>query len=271
MKTEQDKVPNGGRPALVMPVSDLYAECGEELAEFAEVLEYKRLAPYPQAEQHTFFHSSEGTVDPLMIKMFQGEALAAFLKLHGVELFSCDLGPACPANLLIDHMYHPAADVYSRAELKAATAKSLGLLRRCFSGAIALENLNYYPTGSYKHVCEPDFISEVLAETDAYLLLDLGHAHVSARNLGVPYREFLEGMPLERVIEVHLSRARPKGDIWVDAHEAPGTEEFETLAFLHGTGRLGALQGVAIEYYRDAGTLSECYGRLRELLNTLYG
>jgi len=113
------------------------------------------------------------------------------------------------------------------------------------------------------YVCDPEFIAEVLAATDAELLLDLAHAQVSASRLGYEIRAYLAKLPLERVKQLHVSAPRPDGNALVDAHEPLREEDYELLEDVLGRTKPWA---VTLEYGKDEGALLEQIARLRQFL-----
>jgi uncharacterized protein len=88
---------------------------------------------------------------------------------------------------------------------------------------LLLENLDYCPGGAYEHVCEPAFISEVLDATDCGLLLDLGHLQVTAEWLGMGPEDMIGQLPMQRVVEVHVSSPR------AGSHDGRLSDTHETL------------------------------------------
>ncbi len=126
--------------------------------------------------------------------------------------------------------------VLSRAEVLSRLVENVAWLRaRLPDVPLLLENLDYMPreiSGAYEYVCEPEFVGEALAATGCALLLDLAHAQVSAGNLGRPWPEYVERLPLDAVRQVHLSRPVQQGALWVDAHLPIGAEEADRLAAL---------------------------------------
>ena len=60
------------------------------------------------------------------------------------------------------------------------------LLRNNFDGLIKVENLNYFDTGAYERVCEPEFISIIINELNIELLLDIGHLVICVENMHIP-------------------------------------------------------------------------------------
>ena len=173
----------------------------------------------------------------------------------GFASFSCDLGPNCRQWSLGQSengypRYLPESGVADLDELVDLASANAAHLRGCFGGVLKVENLNYFPTGAYEIVCEPEAMRRILAAADAELLLDIGHAVISAHNLGIEVEEYVDRLPLERVSEVHLSRPGIVGGIWEDTHALPGDREF---ALLEQITRRAPVRFVTMEYYREDG------------------
>lgn len=69
----------------------------------------------------------------------------------------------------------------------------------------ALENISYYAHPGRREMPEPEFVARVLERSGAALLLDVNNVYVNARNHGTDPLEFLEAMPLDRVVEIHVA------------------------------------------------------------------
>lgn len=86
---------------------------------------------------------------------------------------------------------------------------------------IALENTSSYVTFTADTMTEWDFISNLVARADCQLLLDVNNVYVSAFNHGFNAIEFIDGIPGERVAQIHLAGHENNGDHIVDTHDAP--------------------------------------------------
>jgi uncharacterized protein (UPF0276 family) len=87
---------------------------------------------------------------------------------------------------------------------------------------VGLENLAF-AFGPLDVVDQGTFLEELLAPVDGFLLLDLHNLHCQAENFGVPVEELLDGYPLERVVELHVS-----GGSWSESRVAPGRVRRDT-------------------------------------------
>jgi uncharacterized protein (UPF0276 family) len=147
------------------------------------------------------------------------------------------------------------------AEYVDRAAANVKWLRSFFGGYIQAENLNYFPTGAYETVCEPDFIWRVTGVAGVGLLLDLAHAIISAHHLG--YKEpwsYVESLPLDRVHEVHISHCSFQNGILEDLHEAPGEYELSLVKQIIEAGH--KIQYLTVEYYRNADALCSAYSSI---------
>jgi uncharacterized protein (UPF0276 family) len=62
---------------------------------------------------------------------------------------------------------------------------------------------------------EPAFIARCLAEPRTHLLLDLHNVHTMATNLGFEASAYLDRLPLEKVIEIHVSGGSESNPRWL--------------------------------------------------------
>jgi hypothetical protein len=75
-----------------------------------------------------------------------------------------------------------------------------------------------------------DFIGRIASESDVGLLLDLSHFLITSLNTGVDPNKEIDRLPLERVLEIHISGLnRQSGVVW-DDHATPAPQiVFELL------------------------------------------
>ena len=104
-------------------------------------------------------------------------------------------------------------------------------LRPKFSAPIILENSpQYFPIpGSTMGMA--DFVAMVSFHCDVDLLLDLSHFMITSINTKVDAAREIERLPLERVVEIHLSGMNLQDGIVWDDHAVPAPPEmFDLLA-----------------------------------------
>ncbi|WP_193726107.1 DUF692 domain-containing protein [Pseudomethylobacillus aquaticus] len=103
---------------------------------------------------------------------------------------------------------------------------------------ILLENVSSY--ASYVDSCmsEWEFISLVCEQADCLLLLDVNNIYVSSYNHAFDPRDFIAGVPAERVQQIHLAGHHHHGDYIIDTHDAPVIDPVWDL-YAHALAHLG--------------------------------
>jgi uncharacterized protein (UPF0276 family) len=85
---------------------------------------------------------------------------------------------------------------------------------------ILLENVSSYVTFRSSAMSEWEFLSEVAQRADCHVLLDVNNIYVSAFNHGFDAHAFLDGIPVERVRQIHLAGHNHCGTHIIDTHDA---------------------------------------------------
>jgi uncharacterized protein (UPF0276 family) len=86
---------------------------------------------------------------------------------------------------------------------------------------ILLENPSSYVAFQGSTMPEWEFLAELSRRADCGILLDVNNVYVSSRNLGFDPLRYLDGIPPDRVGQVHLAGHSDKGRWLLDSHDAP--------------------------------------------------
>ena len=86
---------------------------------------------------------------------------------------------------------------------------------------ILLENVSSYVEWQASTMTEWEFLAALAEEADCLLLLDVNNVYVSARNHGFEAMDFLNGLPVHRVAQMHLAGHSDDGNLIIDTHDAP--------------------------------------------------
>ncbi|MDR2353176.1 MAG: DUF692 family protein [Deltaproteobacteria bacterium] len=260
------------RSAFVgLPVSHLFDKSNpttHELIGMAEVLEVKNPNPpsFLPKEMPKVFHWGYGIAEDDFKEHFP--PVKEYLESAKPSLFSCDLGPSARRHEGI----LPTSPILGKKAIYERSKLNMKLLRTAYDGPVGLENYNFYPTGLYNQICDPDFMAEFLDKFNAGLILDLAHAAISAVNMGFDPFYYLERLPLDKVVEIHVSRPQlptEPGKLGVDTHEYPEAREWSWLTFvLERTRKFNLKPIVLIEYYKDMEKLKECMLEMIKILDT---
>jgi uncharacterized protein (UPF0276 family) len=90
---------------------------------------------------------------------------------------------------------------------------------------MAVENISFYLHPGRMEMPEAEFIAKVCDKADCGLMLDLNNAYVNATNFGFEVDAWIETVPLERVVQMHVAGHEwfdegPGGKLIVDTHGA---------------------------------------------------
>jgi uncharacterized protein (UPF0276 family) len=129
---------------------------------------------------------------------------------------------------------------------------------------LLLENMPQWPTADWDPATSPAFITRVLDETRCGLLLDLAHVRVSAANLGRDVHAYAEELPLERVVEIHVSGPRRMSEWWHDSHDTMVDEDYALLEWVL---RRVTPKVVTLEYWKNPTHVRRQLLRLAELIS----
>lgn len=138
-------------------------------------------------------------------------------------------------------------------------------LARAIPVPVTLENTEPLPFDGYDFEVEADRIAEVLEQTGCGFVLDIAHARVSAEVMGVDIRDYLRDLPLDRVVQLHVSGPRVQEGRLVDVHETMQRIDYELLRFVLAR---TSPEVITLEYIRDREALREQLLQLRSVLKT---
>jgi uncharacterized protein len=95
---------------------------------------------------------------------------------------------------------------------------------------VAVEHISYYARPAGSLLPELDHLNEILERADAKLLLDVNNVYVNAMNHGFDARAFIDGLPLSRVVQLHVAGHLVRADGFrIDTHAEPVCEEVFAL------------------------------------------
>jgi uncharacterized protein len=103
-------------------------------------------------------------------------------------------------------------------------AANLRFLRTRFDVPIILENSPQYFTVPGSTMTMPAFVARVARHCDVDLLLDLTHFLITTSNMRLDPLSSARELPLQRVVEIHLSGMSWQSGRWWDDHAAPVPE-----------------------------------------------
>lgn len=112
---------------------------------------------------------------------------------------------------------------------------------------IALENPSTYLEFKHSTMAEAAFIAAMANEADCHLLLDVNNVYVTCFNHRLDPQTYLDALPLDRVIQMHLSGHSHKGNHIVDTHDDHVIDEVWNL-YKYVVHRAGRVPNTMIEW-----------------------
>ncbi|HTD04788.1 DUF692 domain-containing protein [Undibacterium sp.] len=86
---------------------------------------------------------------------------------------------------------------------------------------LVLENVSSYVSFNSDSMPEWEFVAAVAEESDSLILLDVNNIYVSSFNHGFDPNDYLNGIPVQRVQQIHLAGHSNHGTHIVDTHDHP--------------------------------------------------
>ncbi|KTD33683.1 hypothetical protein Lnau_2160 [Legionella nautarum] len=86
---------------------------------------------------------------------------------------------------------------------------------------ILIENVSSYLTFIQSEMTEWEFICEITQRADCYILLDVNNIYVSSVNHDFDALDYINAIPAERVVQIHLAGHSDHGTYIIDTHDAP--------------------------------------------------
>ncbi|MFQ5351819.1 MAG: DUF692 domain-containing protein, partial [Candidatus Binatia bacterium] len=105
---------------------------------------------------------------------------------------------------------------------------------------ILLENASTYLGWKPSTMPEHEFLAELAVRADCGILLDVNNVFVSSENLGFDPVEYLDGIPAERVGQIHLAGFTDMGSYLFDTHSRPVSDEVWKL-YEYTVARIGSV------------------------------
>jgi uncharacterized protein (UPF0276 family) len=126
----------------------------------------------------------------------------------------------CWGRLPDRHMHDLLPMPYTEESLRLLCAR-VAQVQDCLGRRIVLENVSSYVSYADDEMEESEFVAELLARCDCQLLLDVNNVYVSSVNHGFDARAYIDRMPAERVVQIHLAGHEDHGDYLIDTHDHP--------------------------------------------------
>lgn len=184
---------------------------------------------------------SIGTLDPLNSEyLHKLKDLAKWLEPAWISDHLCWTGVA--------HLNtHDLLPVPYTEEALAHIISRIHAVQEFLGRPIALENPSTYLEFSASSIPEAEFISHMAKATGCGLLLDVNNVYVSCYNHRLDPQRYIDSLPLDNVIQIHLSGHSNKGTHIIDTHDDHVIDEVWNL-YKYVVNRAGRTPNTMIEW-----------------------
>jgi uncharacterized protein (UPF0276 family) len=187
--------------------------------------------------------------------------IGAFLKQLGARWYSDHL---CMTNVDGAEIHELVALPFTEEAVRRA-AQRIRAVQDILDLPMAVENVSAYGIMPGSHMTEPEFVNAVLQEADCKLLLDVNNVYVNAVNFRFDPYAYIDAMPLERVVQLHVAgHAREADDLLLDTHAMPIADPVYAL-FAYTARRLPRPVPVLLERDGNFPPLAELEDELHRL------
>jgi uncharacterized protein (UPF0276 family) len=155
---------------------------------------------------------SVGSTDPVDFEYLKKlKALAKRINARWISDHLCWTGVA-------GHNTHDLLPMPYTNEALKHTIERVKIIQDFMERPIALENASTYLEFSASTWHEADFIRELTEQADCGVLLDVNNVYVSSFNHGFDPKAYIDKIPRDRVVQMHLAGHTNKGTHILDTH-----------------------------------------------------
>lgn len=251
---------------IATPVSTIFNATPllADILELSDVLEVREYSRPVNSLLPRIYHCDWSIIDEWSQENVQ--EIANMILNNNPELVTFHVNSCYQKPPVVDGMFQPSGRKFSEKELldhaRANLQKLDAAVARAFQKGI--ENTNYYPSGAYEMVTDPEFLTALATEFGFQFLLDMAHAQVTAINKKITLEEYLSKLDLAKVVQFHISRPDKNPQLARDAHEVLEDDDWELVEQLMA--RCPNLKYMTLEYYKNDEKLLAMLKKLREIL-----
>lgn len=115
--------------------------------------------------------------------------------------------------------YHDLLPLPYKKEVVNYVAERARIVQDFLELPFALENLSSYVSFVGDEMEEWDFYTQVVEKADIGMMLDVNNIYVSSKNHQFDPYKYIDSIPLDRVIQIHLAGHSDFGDFLLDTHD----------------------------------------------------
>lgn len=184
-------------------------------------------------------------------------------------MISFHLASNCESPIIKNNKFYSNGKSFSFEDMISSSKDNNAIIRNIFPHCkIAVENNNYLNTSAYDTITDGNFISDIVYSNNLFFLLDIAHAKISAKNKKINYQTYLKSLPLDKIIQLHISQHTIENNIAYDSHVDPSNETLNELPFYFNLSP--HCKYVTLEYYQDSRRLLHYIKKIKDIINKCY-
>jgi uncharacterized protein len=192
-------------------VAEQYLDGDEQLAALEQLCEIFPVIPHGVS-------LSVGSAAP--VDHGHLRAIERLMKVTGAPYFSEHLAITSVPGLEIGHL----SPLWFTEKALAKTAENVSRVQDRLGRPLVLENVSYLFDLPGAQMLQAEFFTRLVDQTSCGVLLDVTNLYINSINHGFDPIEFLHGMPLDALVQIHLAGGYLSDGVMVDGHCEPVQE-----------------------------------------------
>lgn len=147
-------------------------------------------------------------------------------------------------------------------EAVEVVCRNIAEVRRWIDVPFIVENITYMVTLPGAEMTEAQFLAEIVERSDCGLLLDVTNLHTNAVNHGYNVDDFLNQLPLERIVQLHFVGGHWHDGVLIDSHSQ--STPMEVWQLMDKVVAQAPVKGIVLERDENLPLFSELVGELQQ-------
>ncbi|MBD2194762.1 MULTISPECIES: DUF692 domain-containing protein [Calothrix] len=147
-------------------------------------------------------------------------------------------------------------------EAVEVVCRNIAEVRRWIDMPFIVENITYMVTLPGAEMTEAQFLAEIVERADCGLLLDVTNLHTNAVNHGYNIDDFLNQLPLERIVQLHFVGGHWHDGVLIDSHSQ--STPVEVWQLMDKVVAQVPVKGIVLERDENLPLFSELVGELQQ-------